>query len=163
MGKFVMRFTDDRGETWSAEQYLVPYRLTSIDYKNEWHGNVTIMWTVDSVKQRDGVVYFGFTKIGEYLLGPPEEMWLMASPNLLSASDPKDITWRLLPDGDVGIKPVGGIESTNIEEAHVLPLTASDKFPRPLRGVFFVNARTLMGCANPPYTSPPPLVSSRGR
>ena len=42
MGKFVMRYTDDRGETWSSEQYLVPYRLTSIDYKNEWHGNVTV-------------------------------------------------------------------------------------------------------------------------
>ena len=25
---------------------------------------VQIMWTVDTVKQRDGVVYFGFTKIG---------------------------------------------------------------------------------------------------
>ena len=44
-------------------------------------------------------------------------MWVMASANLLSAPDPKDVTWRLLPDGDVGIKPVGGIENTNIEEA----------------------------------------------
>ena len=74
---------------------------------------------------REGVVYFAFTKIGKYLLGPPEELWIMASHNLLTAADAKDITWELLPSGDQGIKPVGGVESTNIEEAHVLPLTGA--------------------------------------
>ena len=54
-------------------------------------------------------------------------MWLLSSPNLLSAAKPHDVTWRLLPDGDCGIKPVGGHETSNIEEAHVLPLmTVSD-------------------------------------
>jgi hypothetical protein len=65
------------------------------------------------------------TKIGKYLLGPPEEMWVMKSPNLLSARDAADITWELLPQGGVGIQPVGGHETTNLEEAHVLPLTGA--------------------------------------
>jgi hypothetical protein len=87
LGRFWMRYSDDSGETWSQERYLVPYRLTSIDKNNEFGGNVTIMWTVDQLKVRGGVAYFAFTKIGKYLLGPPEELWVMASPNLLSESD----------------------------------------------------------------------------
>jgi hypothetical protein len=122
LGRFWMRYSDTGGATWSKARYLVPYRLTSIDKHNEFGGNVTIMWTVDQLKVREGVAYFAFTKIGKYLLGPPEEMWLMASANLLSEPDAAKITWRLLPDGDVGIKPIVGFENTHIEEAHVLPL-----------------------------------------
>ena len=58
------------------------------------------MWTVDVVKKRDGAVYFGFTKIGQYLLGPPEEMWILSSPNLLSEPNPNKIAWKLLPEGN---------------------------------------------------------------
>ena len=38
--------------------------------------------------------------------------------------------WELLPGGDVGITPVGGVEDTNLEEAHVLPLTGARIEPR---------------------------------
>ena len=74
---------------------------------------------------RDGAVYFAFTKIGKYMLGPPEELWVMKSPNMLTAADAADITWELLPEGDVGITPPGGHRPNepNLEEAHVLPLT----------------------------------------
>jgi hypothetical protein len=51
------RYSDDSGVSWSSDRLLVPYRLTSIDKKNEWGGNVTIMWTVDTTKTRDGTVY----------------------------------------------------------------------------------------------------------
>eukprot|EP00966_Prymnesium_polylepis_P329447 7385143-Prymnesium_polylepis.2 len=40
----------------------VPYRTTSIDVKNEWHGAIRVMWTVDQLKERDGEVFFA-TKI----------------------------------------------------------------------------------------------------
>ena len=63
----------------------MPYRLTSIDLRNEWGGNVTIAWTVDQLKVRDGVAYFAFTKIGMSLLGPPEELWIMVMPSEHSA------------------------------------------------------------------------------
>jgi len=32
------------------------------------------MWTVDQIKVRDGTVYFAFTKIGDYVQNPPEEV-----------------------------------------------------------------------------------------
>lgn len=116
MGKFEMRFSDDNGATWSEQRYNVPYRLTPTDYENDWKGNTTIMWTVDQIKIRDGVAYFAFTKIGHYILGPPEEMWVMRSTNILNATDPDDIEWTLLPHGEHGVKPIAGFENTNIEE-----------------------------------------------
>ena len=74
------------------------------------------MWTVDQLKVRDGVAYFAFTKIGKYMLGPPEEMWIMASPNILTEPNASLIEWTLLPHGEHGVKPIAGFENTNIEE-----------------------------------------------
>lgn len=125
MGVFAMRWSDTGGASWSAERLHVPFRLTSIDRQNDWRGNCTIQWTVDQPKVRDGVVYFAFTKIGKYLLGPPEELWILASPNLLTARDPRAVQWRLLPDGDHGIRAM--VPGTNIEEAHAVPLTGAGR------------------------------------
>ena len=107
------------------------------------------MWTVDQLKVRDGAAFFAFTKIGKYLLGPPEEMWVMKSPNLLSARDAAEITWELLPQGDVGIQPVGGHETTNLEEAHVLPLTGAG-YP-----ALYVAGRTTVGWIVESHTADP--------
>lgn len=41
----------------------MPNPVKPIDRGNEWGGNMTIMWTVDQTKTRDGTVYFGFTKV----------------------------------------------------------------------------------------------------
>ncbi len=120
MGSFQMRYSDDGGATWSASRYPVPFRLTSIDYGNDWKGNTTIMWSVDQVKSRDGIAYFAFTKIGHYMMGPPEELWLMTSDNILSEADPAAIRWTLLPHGDHGVRPIVGFENTNIEEVCVI-------------------------------------------
>ena len=84
MGGYFLRYSDDEGATWSSRRYPVPFRLTSIDTHNEWNGTTTIGWSVDQLKVRDGVAYFAFTKIGKYLLGPPESLWVLKSANLLS-------------------------------------------------------------------------------
>ena len=139
LGTFNLRYSDDGGESWSATRYPVPYRNTSIDTKNEWHGSVRVMWTVDQLKVRDGTAYFAFTKIGKYILGPPEEMWVMASDNLLSEPDPARVRWRLLPDGDHGIRPIAGFEDTHLEEAHVVPLVGAGA------PGFYMVGRTTMG------------------
>jgi hypothetical protein len=55
------------------------HSFRSIDRGNEWGGNMTVMWTVDQTKVRDGTVFFGFTKIGKYMLGPPEELRVRAA------------------------------------------------------------------------------------
>jgi len=139
MGGYFLRYSDDEGATWSSRRYPVPFRLTSIDTHNEWNGTTTIGWSVDQLKVRDGVAYFAFTKIGKYLLGPPESLWVLKSANLLSAKDAADIKWELLPDGDDGIRPMQGQEQTHYEEAHVLPLTGVG------RPGFYVAGRTTVG------------------
>lgn len=119
MGGYFLRYSDDEGASWSRRRYPVPFRLTSIDTQNEWHGATTIGWSVDQPKKRDGAAYFAFTKIGKYLLGPPESLWVLKSPNLLSVRDAADVTWQLLPEGDDGIRPMRGQAQTHLEEAHV--------------------------------------------
>ena len=54
------------------------------------------MWEVDHIKVLDdGTVIFGFTKIGTYLVNAPEEIFFLASKNLLSASDPEEVSWTM--------------------------------------------------------------------
>ena len=139
MGGLFLRYSDDSGASWSKSRTAVPYRLTSIDRHNEWGGKTVIEWTVDQLKVRDGSVYFALTKIGKYLLGPPESLWVLTSPNILSATDAAAITWDLLPDGDDGIQPMVGEEQTHLEEAHVLPMTGAGA------PGFYVAGRTTTG------------------
>ena len=140
LGDFVMRFSDDGGETWCSQRYILPNPVRPIDRGNEWGGNMTVMWTVDQTKIRDGAVYFGFTKIGKYMLGPPEELRVLSSSNLLTATDPTDITWELLPSGDTGIRlDNASYEKFNFEEAHVIPMVG-DGAPG-----FYIEGRTTNG------------------
>ena len=58
------------------------------------------MWQVDHIKTlTTGRVMFAFTKIGTYAVAPPEEMFILSSPDLLSASDPTKVTWNMWPEG----------------------------------------------------------------
>ena len=50
------------------------------------------MWEVDHIKTlKDNTVLFAFTKIGTYAVAPPEEMFVMASANLLTETDPHKV------------------------------------------------------------------------
>ena len=53
---------------------------------------MTIAWTVDQIKVRGGAAYFAFTKIGKYLLGPPESLWVLRSANILNVTDAAEIS-----------------------------------------------------------------------
>ena len=132
LGFFYMKWSDDAGETWSSDRILVPYPQTWIDRNNNpFKGKVNIMWTVDQIKtsKDDGAVYFAFTKIGAYVQNPPEEIFVMKSENLLTAEDPHDIKWTMLPeDSDHGVECLFG-ENCNVtvnEEGHVLPIQHED-------------------------------------
>ena len=130
-GEFVMRWSDDGGQTFSLERLIVPYRLTPVDKNNDFKGSTKEMWTVDQTKTRSGVAYFAFTKIEHYLLAPPEELWVLASPNILTELDPHKVTWNLLPNGDHGVPPPFhnvSDENTVVEEAHIVPLHLSTGF-----------------------------------
>ena len=152
-GEFVMRYSDDGGESWSDGRYPVPYRMTAVDKANEFHGAVKEMWTVDQTKIRNGVAYFAFTKIGHYLLAPPEELWVLASRNILTERNASKVRWELLPDGDHGVPPPFrnvSQENTVVEEAHVLPLLSGvvdpeDREKRRGNGGFYMVGRTTLG------------------
>ena len=52
-------------------------------------------------------VYFGFSKIGKYLI-EKSEGWFFKSSNILTESDPGKIHWEMLPEGDIGLRsPLG--------------------------------------------------------
>lgn len=136
VGNFYMKWTDDSGLSWSAQRLMVPYRMTAVDRANSFPGHpkmdgtIRMMWTVDQAKVRDGVVYFAFTKIGGYPQDPPEEGWILASANILTATDANAVRWSLLPDGDHGLVPVGATcafpssaKACVAEEFHTMPLS----------------------------------------
>jgi hypothetical protein len=117
LGWYCYRYSDDNGRTWSAERYRLPVRVTACDRANNWHGKVQIFWGIDKPKVNNGVVTFAFTKLGRYMLERGEG-WLCQSDNLLAESDVSKIRWRLLPDGEHGIRlPQFG--STQEEHNHV--------------------------------------------
>ena len=82
-------------------RYEVPYRLTPLDMHNSWAGSVKTMWCVDQVKVIDHTTtaIYGFTKIGTYVQNAPQELWFMASDNLLTERNASKIRWKLFPDG----------------------------------------------------------------
>ena len=148
-GFFVMRYSDDSGQSWSAERIKVPYRTTPVDRGNEFGGAVKEMWTVDQTKVKDEVAYFAFTKIGHYLLAPPEEMWVLASRNIRTEPNASLVRWELLPDGEHGVPPPFrnvSTENTIVEEAHVLPLAGKDSG-------FYMVGRTTLGYLAASWTS----------
>ncbi|UCE46315.1 MAG: exo-alpha-sialidase [Phycisphaerales bacterium] len=117
LGWYCYKYSDDNGRTWSAERYRLPMRVTACDRANNWHGKVQIFWGIDKPKVNNGVVTFAFTKLGRYMLEKGEG-WLHQSDNLLAESDLSKIRWRLLPDGEHGVRlPQFG--STQEEHNHV--------------------------------------------
>jgi hypothetical protein len=84
-------------------------------------------------RNSENTTYFAFTKIGTckslfFIFVPdghllhlqadpqsaPEEVFIMASPNIHTERNASRVTWTLLPDGQHGIAPPGG--NPNIAE-----------------------------------------------
>lgn len=128
-----MRYSDDGGESWSNDRLEVPVRTSAIDRNNTWHGTVKILWAVDQAKTRppgvgdDGRVFWGFTKVGQYMLNPPEEAFLISSPNARTERNASRVVWETLPEGDVGVAPPGGNPAIG-EEPHVVALRSGGMF-----------------------------------
>lgn len=136
LGAFVWKYSDDEGATWSEDHYEIPVPYGYIESVNSFSkskngtGDVQIMWQVDHVKVLDdGTALFAFTKIGTYAVAAPEEIFVLASRNLLSEDDPTKVTWEMWPDDDHGIGAVGAYDSPSrvTEEPHVLPFDGDAK------------------------------------
>src|SRR5690606_38098081 len=103
------RYSDDNGRSWSPERYRIPVRLTSLDVTNDFGGRVQLFWGVGKPVARKGELWFGFSKIGRWLISHTES-WLLFSHNLLEVNDPLAARWELLPEGDLGLRaPCGSI------------------------------------------------------
>lgn len=145
LGTFALKFSDDGGASWPGPPCAVPIRATAIDAANApWNGSVRMQWNVDTVKSfgANGVI-FAFTKIGTYVLSPPEEVFLLASPNARVAASCAELEWATLPAGDHGLAPPGGNPGVG-EEGHVVVLAS---------GGLFAVARTAQGFLSAARTS----------
>ena len=121
-GWYSFKYSDDNGKTWSKDRYRIPMRETAADRSNGLPKGCPHFWGIDKPKVVNGAVYFAFTKLGKYFLGNGEG-WVVKSDNLMTEKDPEKINWKILPDGDKGIRhpDYGSIQ----EEHNMVPL--SDK------------------------------------
>ena len=131
LGNFVWKYSDDRGQTWSDSHYIIPVPFGYIESINSFSkarngtGKTQIMWEVDHVKQlQDGTTLFAFTKIGTYAVAAPEEIFVIASKNLLSEEDPTKVVWDTWPHGEHGVAAVLHPDAPQViaEEPHVCPI-----------------------------------------
>lgn len=124
LGWYCYRYSDDGGRTWS-ERLRLPVRITACDRGNDWGGAVQIMWGIGKPIVSGNDVFFGFTKLGRYMLEDGEG-WFFRSGNILTERDPARLHWEMLPEGDHGLRaPEFG---SSQEEHNLVPLANGDLY-----------------------------------
>ncbi len=116
LGWYVYKYSDDNGRTWSEKRYRLPVRETACDRTNDWQGKVHILWGIGKPVVVGQSVFFGFTKLGKYMLDQGEG-WFFRSDNILTQPDVEKIDWQMLPEGDHGIRAP---EFGSVQEEHNL-------------------------------------------
>lgn len=124
-GWYCFKYSDDNGQSWSADRYRIPVRITACDLANQWNGTLMLFWGIDKPKVWNGKVRFAFTKLGRFFLENGEG-WLLESENLLTERDPNQLRFVTLPDGEHGIRhnAYGSVQ----EEHNLVPLAGDDIF-----------------------------------
>ena len=107
LGHYVFKYSDDGGKSWSKKRFRIPLRITEIDRENNWGGSVQMFWGVGKPMIDGSDVFFGFAKIGKWLVERTEG-WFLYSPNILHEKDPTKLVWELLPEGDIGLRAPKG-------------------------------------------------------
>lgn len=127
LGRYAYKYTDDGGETWSGQRWLIPIRETEFDRGNPYNGKVRFFWGVGKPIRHKQAMYLGFAKIGKFGKGFIEtsESWFLRCPNIDTERDPSKLEWQLLPEGDIGLRsPEGPIA----EEANLTGLSDGSLF-----------------------------------
>jgi BNR repeat-like domain len=102
LGWYCYRYTDDEGKSWS-KRYRLNVRKTKVDYTNNWHGDVQILWGIGKpINVNDGMM-FAFTKIGQYML-ENSEGWYFHCSNINTERNADKLKFEMLPEGEVGVK-----------------------------------------------------------
>ncbi|HNX33191.1 MAG TPA: exo-alpha-sialidase [Kiritimatiellia bacterium] len=102
-GWYAFKYSDDGGATWSAERYRIPVRVTDVDRQNPWQGRQCHFWGVDKPVTAEGTVFFAFTKLAKWFASGGEG-WVVASDNILTERNAARVRFRLLPEGEKGIR-----------------------------------------------------------
>ena len=127
LGEYAFRYSDDHGLTWSKDRFYIPVREMEIDRNNPYQGKVRFFWGVGKPILHDGVMYFGFAKVGHFGQGfmADSEGCFMRSDNIVSETDPSKLSWETLPQGEHGLRsPVGPIA----DEANLTALSDGSLF-----------------------------------
>ncbi|MBO0862510.1 MAG: exo-alpha-sialidase, partial [Chloracidobacterium sp.] len=117
-------------------RYEIPIHTTNFDRDNNFGGSTLFFWGVSKPIEHQGAVYWGWNRVGRW--GYPGTLvrsqgHFMASDNILTEKDPRQIKWRILPDSDEGLRaPKGPIA----EEINLVAM--SD-------GKFYATYRTIDG------------------
>ncbi|MHC4445664.1 MAG: sialidase family protein [Planctomycetota bacterium] len=120
LGWYCYRYSDDGGRTWSRKRYRLPVRLTTCDRNNDFKGRVQLFWGIGKPIVMDTSAYFGFTKLGKYMLDKGEG-WFFRSDNILTEKNAEKIEWQMLPDGEHGLRAQ---EFGSVQEEHnLVPLS----------------------------------------
>lgn len=106
LGVYAYRWSDDGGRTWSATRGEIELPLAAIDRTNPYGGDVRFFWGVGKPILHRGTMFFGFSRVGGFGHGfmATSEGALVASDNIATERDASRLRFRILPDGDVGLR-----------------------------------------------------------
>ncbi|MDD4102344.1 MAG: hypothetical protein PHU80_06895, partial [Kiritimatiellae bacterium] len=102
-GSMFYKYSDDNGMSWSRERYRVPLRVTQVDRSNPWNGEHVLFRCAGKPVLFDQDAIFAVTK-STGSAGADGEGWAVASDNILTERNPGLVRFRLLPEGEVGIR-----------------------------------------------------------
>ncbi len=122
LGVYAYRWSDDGGRTWCRERGEIPLPLCEYDRFNPYGGMVRFFWGVGKPMLHRGTMYLGFSRIASFGHGfmARSEGALVASDNLASEADPALVRFRVLPEGETGLRAPCGPRA---EETCVAGLT----------------------------------------
>lgn len=111
LGHYVFKYTDDHGQTWSAQRYDIPMRAFDCDLQNTYKGELKFFWNVGKPLIHGTDALLVIHKVGAMGAGffAQSEGAFLKSPNILTERDPSKIIFETLPEGSVGLRtPPGG-------------------------------------------------------
>lgn len=143
-GKFVFKYSDDYGKSWSDEWYEIPQRKFQVDLENPYQGQVLYFWNVGKPFSYQEGVFVPLYKIGglnaQFMY--KTEGVLLYCDNIHTQKDPALLHWSTYPDGEVGIRVPRTLSMVSEEHSFV---TLSD-------GSIFCVFRTTAGHAYCTYS-----------
>lgn len=111
LGRYVFKYSDDHGRTWSARRHDIPVREFACDRENVYGGKLRFFWNVGRPLVLGDTALMTLHKVGAMGEGffAQSEGAFLRSANILAERDPAKLAFETLPDGDIGLRtPPGG-------------------------------------------------------